>query len=99
MEKTINIFKTLSEVIVVMGYGLALIPFVYLYTMWVVIPLTIVNVVLAYCAENKKVQQYTLINVMMAFLAIIPLFGYIPRIAGIIISVLAIVELMRDKQC
>ena len=78
------------QTLVIIGYAIGLFPFGYLTTCWMVIPLTLVNFILA--ISSKRVLP-DLINVVMAFLALIPLLGFIPRVVGIILSSIAISNL------
>lgn len=75
------------QTLVIIGYAIGLFPFGYLTTCWIVIPLTLVNFILS--IPSKKMFE-NLANIVMAFLALIPIFGFIPRIVGIILSSLAI---------
>jgi len=78
------------QTLVIIGYAIGLFPFGYLTTCWIVIPLTLVNFILA--LPSKRVLP-DLVNIIMAFLALIPLLGFIPRIVGIILSSIAISNL------
>jgi hypothetical protein len=82
--------RIVLETLVIIGYAIGFFPFGYLTTCWIVIPLTLVNFILA--LSSKKVMV-DLINIVMAFLALIPIFGFIPRIVGIILSSIAISDL------
>jgi len=79
--------RIVLQTLVIIGYAIGLFPFGYLTTCWVVIPLTLVNFILA--LPSKKILP-DVINIVMAFLALIPIFGFIPRIVGIILSSITI---------
>ena len=82
--------QIILQTLVIIGYAIGLFPFGYLTTCWIVIPLTLVNFVLS--VPSKKMFE-NIANIVMAFLALIPIFGFIPRIVGIILSSLAISNL------
>jgi len=82
--------RIVLQTLVIIGYAIGLFPFGYLTTCWIVIPLTLVNFILA--IPSKRVLP-DLINIIMAFLALIPLLGFIPRVVGIILSSIAISNL------
>jgi len=82
--------KIVLQTLVIIGYAVGLFPFGYLTTCWIVIPLTLVNFILA--LPSKRLLP-DLINIIMAFLALIPILGFIPRVVGIILSSIAISNL------
>jgi hypothetical protein len=86
--------RIILEALVIVGYAIGLFPFMYLTTCWVVIPLTLVNFVLAVPSKRIAVN---LVNIVMAFLGLIPLFGFFARIAGIVLSAIAITSLTNDN--
>ena len=57
--------RIILEALVIAGYAIGLFPFMYLTTCWVVIPLTLVNFVLAVPSKRIAVN---LVNIVMAFL-------------------------------
>lgn len=85
--------QIILQALVIVGYAIGLFPFMYLTTCWIVIPLTLVNFVLAVPSKRILVD---LMNVVMAFLALIPIFGFIPRIVGIILASIAISNLTNN---
>ncbi len=86
--------QIILQALVIAGYAIGLFPFMYLTTCWVVIPLTLVNFILA--IPSKKISL-DILNVVMALLGLIPLFGFIPRIVGIILSSMSINDLTNNE--
>jgi hypothetical protein len=91
--ETLNLLQFIFEIAVAFGFLFGLIPFVYYITglMWV-IPLTVVNLVFSIIQKNGT-KSFTITNVVMAFLALIPLIGIIPKIVGLIMSIMSAVRL------
>jgi hypothetical protein len=85
--------QIILQSLVIIGYAIGLFPFGYLTTCWVVIPLTLVNLILAVPSKNITLDA---INVAMSFLALIPIFGFVPRVAGIVLSSVCISNLTND---
>ena len=76
------------EIAVIVGYAIGLFPFMYAATCWFVIPLTIVNVILATVIWNSIGKS--IVNVLCSVLGLIPFVGIVPRLAGIVLSILSI---------
>lgn len=91
-NSSISTIQLVFEVFVLVGYLIALIPFGYLFSLWFVIPLTFCNFILS-LVSNNKTQVFTIVNVIMALLSLIPLLGYVFRVVGIVMSVLSISKL------
>ncbi|MFT4244853.1 MAG: hypothetical protein ACMXYB_05360 [Candidatus Woesearchaeota archaeon] len=89
---TINTTQLVFEIIILIGYLIALVPFGYLFSLWFVIPLTLSNFILSLISNNNT-QVFTGVNFIMSLLSLIPLIGYIFRIVGIIMTVLSISKL------
>lgn len=94
--KPINIIQTVFESIIIFGYVVGMLPFGYWLTFWFVIPLTITNLILAIISKNKT-TTYKAVNLIMSFIAIIPLLGFFARITGIIMSSLSIAQMLKKK--
>lgn len=90
--KTLNLLQMVFEVLVASGYAVGLFPFGYLFTLWWVIPMTIADLVFSGIEKNKTLN-FTITNVIMAWLSIIPILGYAARITGIIMSIFSIKRL------
>ncbi|MCR8645122.1 hypothetical protein NV379_20920 [Paenibacillus sp. N1-5-1-14] len=75
------------EILILIGFALSMIPFVYVWSANWVIPLVFVSAILSFILSNGTILT-TIINIAMAFLGFIPLLGYVPRIIGIIISII-----------
>lgn len=94
--RMLNVVQILSEVAILAGYALGMIPFVYLWSYTWVVPLVFVSLVLAIVASNGTTGK-TIVNIAMAFLSFIPLVGYLFRVIGILVSILNIVALSKDR--
>jgi hypothetical protein len=94
--KTLNLLQMIFEILVISGYAVGLFPFGYLLTLWWVIPMTIANLVFSGIEKNKTLN-YTITNVIMAWLGIIPILGYAARITGIVMSIFSIKKLANLK--
>jgi hypothetical protein len=86
--------QIILQSLVIVGYAIGLFPFMYFTTCWFVIPLTLVNFILAVPSRRISLD---IMNVIMSVLGLIPLFGFIPRIAGIILSSIAISNLTNEN--
>ncbi len=94
--KTLNLLQLIFEIIVAVGYAVGLIPFMYLFTVWFVVPLTVADLVFSILTKNKT-MPFTITNVVMAFLSLIPLVGYVTRIVGIVMSIISAVKVGKLK--
>ncbi|MFC1691190.1 hypothetical protein ACFL0W_03330 [Nanoarchaeota archaeon] len=99
--KTMNLLQFIFEILVGIGYAVGLIPFGYLISMWWVIPLTIANLIFSLIRKEEVLQKdntvpFTITNVIMAWLSIIPFLGYLTRITGIVMSVLSLIRVGKD---
>ncbi|WNR44406.1 hypothetical protein [Paenibacillus roseipurpureus] len=95
-KRLLNTVQLLSEIGIIVGYLLGLIPFVYAWSCSWVIPLVFVNFVLAFLTGNGTTVK-TILNIAMAFLSLIPLIGYVFRFGGLLLSALNIKELNRGR--
>ena len=80
------------EILVALGFFIGLFPFGYLFSFWWVIPLTIVNLFFS-LVKKSGTLQFDLTNVFMSVLALIPIVGYVARVAGIAMAVLSSLKL------
>ena len=94
--KTINIIQLISEILVVIGFAVGFIPFGYLISIWWVAPLTILNFILSAISKNKTLP-FTITNIIMAGLSLIPILGYLTRLLGIVMSVISISKIGKQK--
>ncbi|OCT16206.1 hypothetical protein A8709_01830 [Paenibacillus pectinilyticus] len=94
--RLLNLLQLLSEVGIAVGYLLGLIPFVYAWSCSWVIPLVFVNLVFAILTGNGTTVK-TIINIVMAFLSLIPLLGYVFRFGGLLMSGLNLKELSKGR--
>ncbi|MEC0229135.1 hypothetical protein [Paenibacillus alba] len=94
--RLLNLLQLLSEVAIAVGYLLGLIPFVYLWSCAWVIPLVFVNLIFAILTSNGTTIK-TIINIAMSFLSFIPLLGYVFRAVGIVISLVNIAALAKER--
>ncbi len=94
--KAMNIMQIVFESFVILGYFIGLVPFLYMvFPIFWVLPMTIANFVFSNIRKENKTFVFNLVNMIMAVLAVIPLFGYIPRIVGIIMSIFSIVKVSK----
>lgn len=87
-------FEFILHIIIIIGYAYGLLPFGYMFTFWLVIPAIILTIVVSLLRASKT-AIYNLVNILMAILGMIPLFGLVFRIIGIIMSVLSLSELSK----
>lgn len=92
--RVISIIQLLLEIAIIAGYVIALIPFGYVWSSGWVLPLTVVSFIIALFAKNNT-GFTTGVNVVMALLSYIPVIGYIPRVIGILISIININSIRR----
>ena len=92
---SLTTLQMVFEGLVLFGYVVGLIPFGYIFALFWVIPLTIANLIIS-LIQNNATKAYTITNVVMAWLSLIPIVGYVPRIIGIIMSVLSMIKLMKS---
>jgi hypothetical protein len=89
--KSLNILQMVFELFVAFGFMFGLVPFGYLFSMWSVIPLTMGNLVLATLNRNGTVTL-SVANVVMAWLSLVPIIGYIPRLIGVVLALISTVK-------
>lgn len=92
--RLLNCVQIILEFLILIGYAIGLIPFLYLWSGNWVITFTLINVILAYFSQNRTLP-FTLVNVFLAFFSYIPIIGYITRFAGIVISAINIAAVRR----
>jgi hypothetical protein len=86
-----TIIHLILQIFVISGYFIGLFPFMYMFTIFFVVPLTIINLVLSIINDNKSLGL-NITNIIMAFFSLIPILGYVTRVVGIVLSILAIIN-------
>lgn len=86
-ESWLYLIHLIVEAGIIVGYVIGLIPFLYVWSSGWVVPLTIISVILA-LVGGKRMLLPTVVNLIMALLSFIPLVGYIPRVIGILLSLM-----------
>jgi hypothetical protein len=86
---TSSIVSLLVECFIALGFLAGLVPFVYFFTLWFVIPLSLLQVFITLVFLRKN-SLLSVANVCLAVLGIIPMLGFFFRICGFIVSVVAI---------
>jgi len=86
-----SIIHIISETLVAIGFLIGVIPFAFWATMYWVIPLVVVNVIISIVARDKTLP-YTLSNLVLSVVSIIPIIGSVTALAGVVMSVLSVVE-------
>jgi len=81
----------ISECLVAVGFVFGVFSYFFAISMYWVFPLVIVNIIISSVAKDKTFF-YTLSNLLLAFFCTIPVIGNITSLAGIIVSLLAIIE-------
>jgi len=77
------------EVIIIVMYGLALIPFFgwyYILWFWIATAAAIVAFVLSKQANDDYVANKDLLNIIFSVVAIVPIVGFVLKILGIIFA-------------
>jgi hypothetical protein len=92
-----NRLHAVIELLILIGFVIGLIPFLYGWAATWVIPLTLISAALAFLLGNG-VLLLAIANVIMSVLSIIPLIGYAPRIIGIFIALINIAILSRRSR-
>ncbi|WP_010278393.1 hypothetical protein [Paenibacillus senegalensis] len=93
--RIISVVQLLLEIGIIAGYVIALIPFGYVWSSGWVLPLTVISFIIALFAKNNT-GVFTGLNVGMALLSYIPVIGYVPRVVGIILSIINISQIRRE---
>ena len=93
--KTLNLLQFIFEILVGVGYLFGLIPLVYLISFWWVMPLTIANLVFSIISKNRTLHL-TITNVLMAWLSLIPVLGYMTRVVGFVMSVTSAIVISKE---
>ena len=91
LKLTLNISQIFLHLIVIYGYLVAVIPFGYFSKSiafglngFIVVPTClIISSVLAFQSENRT-TRFVVFNLLMSMLAIIPLFGYLAILVGLV---------------
>lgn len=94
--RILNLVQLVSEVGIAAGYLLGFIPFVYLWSSGWVIPLVFVSLIIALINRNGTLN-YTIANVVLALLSLIPVAGYLFRAGGIYVSWVNLRALQRGR--
>lgn len=89
--KTLKVLQLIFEILVALGFLIGLLPFGYIVAMWWVIPMTIANLVFS-IIHREGTLGLDIANIIMAFMALIPILGFSFRVAGIIIAIIAAVK-------
>jgi hypothetical protein len=89
--RTLNLIQMIFEIAVGVGYVIGMIPFGYLFVFWWLIPLTIANLVFSIISKNGTLG-FTITNVIMGWLSLIPIVGYIPRVIGLVMAILSAIK-------
>jgi len=87
------------EVIILVIMGIFLIPIVNLYYWAGIFLIPAGAAITAYILAGKdksKVKNLDLVNIILAFVAIIPIVGYLCRIASIILAIIALVKINQE---
>jgi uncharacterized protein YqhQ len=97
INPTLNTLQIIFEIAVILGYTLGILGgFVGLYyvAMFWVIPATIANLIFAF-NQNNRTQTYTLVNLVMSLVTLIPFIGFFSAITGIIMSAISTSRLLK----
>ncbi|GIP35729.1 hypothetical protein [Paenibacillus sp. J2TS4] len=92
--RLLGAIQLILEVAIIIGFVLALVPFLYLWSSGWVIPLVIISFIFSLFLKNDTVFS-TGLNIIMAILSFIPIVGYVPRIIAILISLYNISKIRR----
>lgn len=92
-----NKLHMVLEFVIAVGFFLGLIPFLYAWVAGWIIPLTIISFIFSIVLSNGTIFL-TITNFIMAILSVIPIIGYIPRIIGIIISIINMVVINNRRK-
>jgi len=91
-DKTFAYLHSISQLLVAIGFLLGMFSGLFVsVSMYWVFPLVCVNMIISIVAGDKTLP-YTLTQGMLALLSTIPVLGTITSLAGIVVSVLALVE-------
>lgn len=89
------------EVIILIFFGIFLIPIINLYYWAGFFIVPVAAAITAFILSNKVNDNNTkyldLVNIILAFAAIIPFIGYISRIAGIVLAIIALANISKIK--
>lgn len=96
-RRILNGIQMFVEILIAIGFFLALVPFVYLWSSGWVVPLTLISFILSIVTRNGTFL-FSGLNVLMALLSFIPLLGYIPRLIGILLALINCVILSRPRR-
>jgi hypothetical protein len=86
--KTLNIIQLISEISVVAFFTVSIFPGFYYTVFWIVIPLVVLNFVLAILKKDNTVS-FTGVNLVMSVLAFVPVLGWLAIFSGIFMSIMS----------
>lgn len=92
--RTLNLIQLILEIGIVAGYLIGLIPLAYAWSGTWVVPLAVINVIIAALTGNGTLMM-TVINAVLSIVSWIPLVGFVTRLAGAAVSVINIMNLRR----
>lgn len=92
--RMLNLIQLISEIGIAVGYLIGMIPLAYAWSGTWVVPLAVINLIIALLTSNGTFMM-TIINVVLSLVSWIPIVGFVTRIGGIIVSVMNIMNLRR----
>jgi len=92
--KTINLLNLICLILIIIGFGIGIIPLIGSLAPFGLIPLIILSIIFSAVGENK-LWIFGIINLILAGITFIPLAGTIAAIAGLILSIIALVKLVK----
>jgi hypothetical protein len=94
INPTMNLLQLIFEIAIIVGYALGIVGglfgLYYLAMFWV-IPFAIANMIFALQQKNGT-EAFTITNLIMSFVTLIPFIGFFSAVAGIVMSSLALVK-------
>ncbi|ALS25253.1 MULTISPECIES: hypothetical protein [Paenibacillus] len=90
--RLLNLIQLISEIGIAAGYLIGMIPLAYAWSGTWVVPLAVVNLIIALLTSNGTLVM-TIINVVLSLVSWIPIVGFVTRIGGSIVSVINIMNL------
>ncbi len=92
-KAAMNTVHLVFEILAAAGFAIGLIPLGYLFSMWWVIPMTLISMIIS-VMWSKKTLTLDVVTFIMSLLSIIPILGFVARVIGIITAAVAAKDLI-----
>jgi hypothetical protein len=91
-NKSITIVLFILEILIIISYASAFVPFIYILLLFGTIPLTLANMVISLVYKSET-SSFAIANFIISIVGIMPFIGYPLRIVGFFLALLSAIRL------